>query len=217
MQKESNIVIQFWYELASTYSYPAASRIENEARKLGVTVQWQPFLLGPILSRLGWNTSPFNLQPAKGRYMWRDLERLCEFYGLKFRRPEHFPQHSLLATRTAQSLIETEHCKNFTLAVYEAQFVHGRDISKKETLLDILNTIVDEPEQTLSWASQPGVKQALKSSVERADSLGIFGAPSFITTDGELFWGNDRLEAALQWACRCSKVGSKAISKEPFA
>ena len=45
-------------------------------------------------------------------------------------------------------------------------------------------------------------KARLRSETEEAQRLGIFGAPSFVTADGELFWGNDRLEAALAWAKR---------------
>ena len=69
--------IDFWYEFASTYSYPAAMRIERRAKAEGVRMRWRPFLLGPIFSSHGWNDSPFNIYPAKGRYMRRDLERIC--------------------------------------------------------------------------------------------------------------------------------------------
>ena len=74
--------VDFWYEFASTYSHPAAARIEELADIHGVTISWQPFLLGPILKQLGWSTSPFNLQHAKGRYMWHDVARTCQLMGL---------------------------------------------------------------------------------------------------------------------------------------
>jgi len=79
--------IQFWFEFASTYSYPAAMRLEQAAAQAGVALEWKLFLLGPIFRSQGWSDSPFNLYPAKGRYMWRDLERTCEKAGLPFRRP----------------------------------------------------------------------------------------------------------------------------------
>ena len=69
--------LDFWFEFASTYSYPAAMRIAPLAKVAGVTVHWRPFVLGPIFKAQGWTTSPFNLYPAKGRNMWRDLERIC--------------------------------------------------------------------------------------------------------------------------------------------
>ena len=69
--------LQFWFEFASTYSYPAASRVGALAAAAGAALEWRPFLLGPIFRDQGWNDSPFNVYPVKGRYMWRDLERLC--------------------------------------------------------------------------------------------------------------------------------------------
>ena len=68
--------VEFWFEFASTYSYPAAMRIEAVAARDDVTVVWRPFLLGPVFAAQGWKDSPFNIYPAKGRYMWRDLERV---------------------------------------------------------------------------------------------------------------------------------------------
>ena len=94
-------IVDFWFDFASTYSYPAAMRIGDAAERAGVAVRFRPFLLGPIFKAQGWDTSPFNIYEAKGRYMWRDLERLCADLELPFRRPEPFPQNSLLAARIA--------------------------------------------------------------------------------------------------------------------
>ena len=96
--------IDFWYELASSYSYPAAMRVEALAAEQVVTVNWRPFLLGPIFAEAGWRDSPFNIYPTKGRYMWRDMERICGALGLQWRRPDPFPQNSLLAARIALAL-----------------------------------------------------------------------------------------------------------------
>ena len=60
-------VLEFWYEFASTYSYPAAEGVEAAAAAAGVRVDWRPFLLGPIFAAEGWRDSPFNLYAAKGR------------------------------------------------------------------------------------------------------------------------------------------------------
>ena len=60
---------EFWYEFASTYSYPAALRITALADQRGVSLIWRPFLLGPIFMAQGWRDSPFNVYTAKGRYM----------------------------------------------------------------------------------------------------------------------------------------------------
>jgi 2-hydroxychromene-2-carboxylate isomerase len=96
--------IDFWYEFASTYSYPAATRIGRVAAEREVKVRWRPFLLRPIFVEIGWRDSPFNIYPTKGRCMWRDLERICGALGLPLQRPQPFPQNSLLAARTALAL-----------------------------------------------------------------------------------------------------------------
>ena len=190
--------LEFWFEFASSYSYPAASRIEALARDRGVEVIWRPFLLGPIFAELGWNDSPFNLQPAKGRYMWRDLTRICGDLGLPFRRPAEFPRNGLLAARIACGFDSAAWAPDFVRAVYRANFAEDRDIADPGELAGILDSLGQPAEETLCEAQTDSAKSKLRAQTERAASLGIFGAPSFVA-DGELFWGNDRLEPALDW------------------
>ncbi|MCC2105869.1 MAG: 2-hydroxychromene-2-carboxylate isomerase [Hyphomicrobiales bacterium] len=192
------VSLSFWFDFASTYSYPAAMRIEQWARERDVAVVWRPFLLGPIFADQGWRTSPFNVYPAKGRYMWRDLERICEGQGLPFARPDPFPQHSLLAARVATALDGDARSK-FCYAVFAAEFGRGQSIDSEEFVSGILREM-GAPAETLARAGSPEVKAALRDSVTEAGALSIFGAPSFTTADGELFWGFDRLATALDWA-----------------
>jgi 2-hydroxychromene-2-carboxylate isomerase len=198
-------VLDVWFDFASTYSYPAVMRIGPLAEKPGVAVRFRPFLLGPIFKAQGFATSPFNLYPAKGRHMWRDLERLCADLGLPFRRPDPFPQNSLLAARVALAgLAEDRDDKNwgddFCRAVFQAEFGDGRRIDDVATITDVLAGLQIEPEPVLAAAQSDAIKAQLRAQTEAAERLGIFGAPSFTTADGELFWGNDRLEQALRWA-----------------
>jgi 2-hydroxychromene-2-carboxylate isomerase len=198
-------VLDFWFEFASTYSYPAAMRIAPLAREAGVTVRFRPFLLGPVFQAQGWSTSPFNLYAAKGGNMWRDLERLCADLELSFRRPEPFPQNSLLAACVALIGLgttsgEQSWGEQFCRAVFLAEFRDGRQIDDVAVLGDILARLNVEPEPVLDAARTDANKARLRAQTEEAQRLGIFGAPSFVTADGELFWGNDRLERALAWA-----------------
>ncbi|MDR3497411.1 MAG: 2-hydroxychromene-2-carboxylate isomerase [Ancalomicrobiaceae bacterium] len=194
-------VLDFWYEFASTYSYVAAMRIEAMASRHSVVVRWRPFLLGPIFSAQGWTTSPFNLYPAKGRYMWRDVERLCRDFELAFRRPREFPQNSLLAARLALIGAAEGWGEAFAKAVFVAEFGEGREISRPEALGPILTALGLDAGALLARArTDEAVKSRLKSATEEAQSLGIFGAPNFVTEDGELFWGNDRMDEAFAWA-----------------
>ena len=58
--------------------------------------------------------------------------------------------------------------------------------------------------RTKPWSSAQSteIKENLRANTEEAMALGIFGAPSFTTPSGELFWGDDRLEQALEWSGR---------------
>jgi 2-hydroxychromene-2-carboxylate isomerase len=200
--------LDFWVEFGSSYSYPAAMRIAPVAQAEGVAVRWRPFTLGAIFKAQGWPAdSPFNWQPAKGRYMWRDLERLCAGYGLPFRRPEPFPQVSLLAARVALVGLAEGWGEDFARAVYRAEFAEGRQIGEAAVIGELLRGLGIMPEPVLARAQSDENKAALRAQTEEAQRLGIFGAPTFVTADGELFWGNDRLEAALVWAKRAASFG----------
>ncbi|KIC16381.1 2-hydroxychromene-2-carboxylate isomerase [Leisingera sp. ANG-DT] len=189
--------ITFWFEFASTYSYLSVMRIGELAAARGVAVTWKPFLLGPIFAAQGWDTSPFNIYPAKGRYMWRDMERICAARGLPLCRPAVFPQNGLIAARlalaTGQNGIEA-----FTKAVFQAQFGAGKDIADETVLQRCLST-AGLDRSLMQRAQAPDIKSALRTKTDEAIAAGIFGAPSF-TSGAELFWGDDRLEQALEHA-----------------
>jgi len=194
--------VDFWFEFASTYSYPAAMRIAPLAKARGVNVRWRPFLLGPIFRAQGWDSSPFNLYPAKGRYMWRDLERTCGALELPFVQPSPFPQNALTASRVAIVALTRAWGEDYCRAVYRAEFGEGRNIAEPATIAAVLTALGQDADQIVQQAQADAIKASLRAQIEEAQRLGIFGAPSFVTADGELFWGNDRLEAALDWAKR---------------
>ena len=194
-------IVDFWLDLASSYSYLAAARAEPLAAAAGVTLRWRPFTLGPIFAANGWTTSPFNLQPQKGRYMWRDLERQCAELGLPFRRPPQFPQNSVLALRVALVALERGVGPAFMRAVLRANFGEDRDLAAPAVIDELCAALGQDGPALRAEAESPPWRPRLRAATEEAAARGIFGAPSFIVGD-ELFWGNDRLEAALAWARR---------------
>ena len=191
--------LDFWYDFASTYSYLAASRCRALAEAEGVSLRWRPFLLGPIFAAQGWTTSPFNLYAAKGRNMWRDMERLCAARGLPLQQPNPFPQNSLLAARLAVA-VPDDLRPDFSLAVFRAEFAEGRPLADDGVLSEILASLGLPAAEFLQKAKSDPVRAFLREETETAQKLGLFGAPTFVAGDGEVFWGDDRLEQALKWA-----------------
>src|SRR5262245_50214161 len=193
--------VQFWFEFASTYSYLAAMRIEPLAAARGVPLVWKPFLLGALFNRQGWSDSPFNLFPARGRYMWRDIERQCAKHGIPFRKPSLFPRNSLLAARVACAASEEPWMHDFVRAAFRANFADDRDIADPAVLSDALAAAGVgrvRGDEILSAAVAPKNKERFRRETDLAWESGVFGAPTLIV-DGEVFWGNDRVEEAFGW------------------
>ena len=190
--------LDFWFEFASPYTYIAVSRIESLATEAGVSIHWKPFLLGPVLKHHG--SKPMILeQPWKVAYWLRDFERLCGKYGLSCHYPSRQP-FSLLAARIALVGLERGWGIEFIKAVFHAEFGEGKDIASKHVLAPMLEALGLDAEETFAVATSNTIKQQLREQTSRAIERGVFGSPTFYTQDGEMFWGQDRLEDALAWA-----------------
>jgi len=193
--------IEFWFDFGSNYSYLSMMRIRHLASDAGVRVVPKPFLLGPIFKAQGWETSPFVLQAAKGRYVWRDMERQCAKYGLRWRQPSVFPRNGLLAARVALqgegAAWESDFCEQVMLA----NFADDGEIGDEAVIRAILAGLGVDADVIIAAAQSDACKAELRARTGAAQSRGIFGAPTFFAGD-EMFWGNDRLEDALALAGR---------------
>jgi 2-hydroxychromene-2-carboxylate isomerase len=199
MGKQQQGEIAFWFDFASNYSYLSVMRISALAQAAGVTVRWKPFLLGPIFKAQGWDNSPFVLQKEKGAYVWRDMERQCAKFGLAWQRPSAFPRRSLLAVRVALLGANAPWIAAFCERVMLANFVDDADIDTADVIAAILDSLGLDGAATIAIAQSDENKLRLRDAGAEAQALGIFGAPSFVV-NGELFWGNDRLDDAIAFA-----------------
>ncbi len=191
--------IEFWFEFGSTYSYLSVMRIEELAAQRGVRVHYKPFLLGPVFKALGWGGSPFSEQKEKGEYMWRDLERLSSHYGLPWHKPSVFPRHTVLSMRVALLGAEEAWIGPYCREVMQAAFARDEDISSESVVATLLERLALPAAQLISQAQSEPNKVRLREQTEDACVRRIFGAPTS-SARGEMFWGNDRLEQALDWA-----------------
>lgn len=189
--------LEFWFDFASSYSYLSAMRICDEAARRNVAVVWKPFLLGPIFVKMGLAASPFTLYPAKGAYMLRDLDRICRSRALPFHPPDTLPARSVLANRTGLVALRESWGVEFCKALFTAEFGEGRNIDDRAVLRAVLGAFASKPDAVLNLAEDEDTKRLLRERTAEAERRGLFGAPSFVTPDGELFWGDDRLDSAL--------------------
>lgn len=191
--------IEFWFEFASNYSYLSVMRIEAAAAERGIRVLWRPFLLGPIFQSFGWDNSPFVLQKLKGDYVWQDMVRQCRKYGLPWRKPGSFPRLALLPARVALLGAERPWMNAFCQRMMQINFVEDRDPNTEAAVSEVLHELGLPAGALIAEAQSEACKRLLRAQTELARSKGIFGAPTFFV-GGEMFWGNDRLDDALE-AC----------------
>jgi 2-hydroxychromene-2-carboxylate isomerase len=197
--------VEFWFDLASPYSMIAALRIDDQAKRYGLEVKWVPFLLGPIFTeQLGIKDSPFNLNPARRRYMFRDLERLCAKYGFEWSPPREFPRYSVYANRLAiVALTEMDPRTGHALVrqLFRCSFGDNSDIGDPHIIGHIASVFGTEEEMAVRVRriEDQDIKDKLRANTAEASRRGIFGAPTFFVGE-EMFFGQDRLDDALEWA-----------------
>jgi 2-hydroxychromene-2-carboxylate isomerase len=192
--------IEFWFEFGSNYSYLSVMRIELAAHRLGVSVVWKPFLLGPIFRALGMERSPFVAQKEKGAYVQQDMVRQCAKYGLTpWVRPTVFPRAGVLPARIALVGADQPWIAAFCREVMLLNFVRDEDINQAEQLTPILTALALPADDIVARAHSESIKSSLRQQTEEAQAKGVFGAPTFFV-GREMFWGNDRLEDALSFA-----------------
>ncbi|HUH84619.1 MAG TPA: 2-hydroxychromene-2-carboxylate isomerase [Stellaceae bacterium] len=191
--------IEFWFEFASNYSYLSVMRIEDAARRRGVSIAWKPFLLGPIFRALGMETSPFVLQKEKGAYVRQDMVRQCGKYGLRWTQPSVFPRLGVLPLRIALIGAEEPWMGAFCRRVMELNFVLDEDMNQPDRLAPILTELGLPAAEIMDAAQAEPTKTRLRAQTEEARRRGVFGAPTFFVGK-QMFWGNDRLDDALLFA-----------------
>ncbi|MEY9780769.1 2-hydroxychromene-2-carboxylate isomerase [Sinorhizobium fredii] len=189
--------VDFWFSIGSPYTFLAVMRLTQVAESAGVEVRWKPFDLRAI--QVEANDGPFADKPRKAAYMWRDIERRAAKFGLPVRLPIPYPLADLaLANRVAVLAAKEGWCSAYTIATYRRWFVDREPAGSEPNIAASIEEAGQDPGRVLKQASTGAAAEALATATSEAKEIGIFGSPSFVA-DGELFWGHDRLEDAVEW------------------
>jgi 2-hydroxychromene-2-carboxylate isomerase len=189
--------IDFWFSTGSTYTYLTVSRLEQVEAATGVRFNWRPFSVRALMREQ--NNIPFATKPIKTGYMWRDIERRAAMYGLKAKVPAPYPLKEFdLANRLALLGLEEGWGKPYIVASYRRWFVDGQEPGMEPNLSASLKEVGQDAARVVPLAAADKVGQVYTDATDEARRLGLFGSPTF-AVDGELFWGDDRLDDALSW------------------
>lgn len=190
--------IDFWFSIGSTYSYLTVMRLEEVARTSGVDFCWRPFNVRHVMVEQ--NNIPFKDKPVKTAYMWRDIERRAERYGLHPKVPAPYPLPGLvLANLVATVGADEGWLEGYVKATYRRWFEDGMPAGEDPNITESLREIGCDPARVLEAAQSEATGNALAAATEEAMEKGVFGSPTFLVGD-EVFWGDDRLDDAVAWA-----------------
>jgi 2-hydroxychromene-2-carboxylate isomerase len=197
-RNDTSPAVDFHFFVGSTYTYLTMNRIEAVAANAGVRVQWRPFFLRTILIET--NNSPFIGKPAKLAYMWRDIERRAAKHDLPFAGIPPYPvDPDGLANRTAFLAAREGWCPAFAKAVYRNWFLQHQPPGDIENMRRLLAGLGHDPEAVIARANADDLRSGFDAETRSAADMGIFGSPTF-SVGREIFWGDDRLEDAIDWA-----------------
>lgn len=191
--------IDFWFSIGSTYTYLTVMRLHDVERQSEVTFSWHPFSVRELMLEM--DNVPFVGKPAKEKYMWRDIERRASRLRIPVSLPVEYPlQNFDLANRVAVVATQEGWCPEYVQTTYRLWFQEGLEAGGDQNLEQSLEELGQTHNRVLDLANSPDVEAAYRDATARARSLGIFGSPSFVVDNNELFWGDDRLEDAIDWA-----------------
>lgn len=190
--------VDFWFSIGSTYTYLTVMRLPEAEQKEGVKFNWRPFSVRALMLEM--DNKPFIGKPEKANYMWRDIERRAARYGIPVKVPVDYPLKKFdLVNRIAILAAEEGWCEEYVRASYIRWFQEGVPAGEESNLRAALAESDQSYDRVIERANSQPIEDAYQAATSEARSLGIFGSPSFIVGGEELFWGDDRLEDAIEF------------------
>ena len=190
--------IDLWFTCGSTYTTLTLLRLADVEERNGARFNLRPFYLAEILTELG--SRPFPEGSPKTRYMWRDLERRAVSLGLSPKVPLPYPApKTALSNQIAYVALKHAWGRRFLAGTARAWLEDGLMPGSEESLARCLPEVGQDVGVVEQEVERLEAHEALIAETAEARRIGIFGSP-ICAVDGELFWGDDRIEDAVKWA-----------------
>lgn len=189
MQVASMSTIDLYFDFRSPYSYLAHSQLGS----LGATVNYHPVDIVAVMKQVG-NTPTTITCPAKGKYAGADLQRWAKRYSIPL--SPRKDMRSIDGRRLLRAVLAAEECGlagETVAAIFPAFWGNGSPLGTTEDLARILEGAGIADARIVSRVDDGGLDNRLTEKSQQAGERGVFGAPTFIV-NGEMFFGNDRLE-----------------------
>ena len=191
--------IDFYFSIGSTYTYLTVTRILDIEKKHQIKFNWKPFSVRVIMKEM--DNIPFPKDKInKVNYMWRDIERRAEGYGFFAKTPVPYPLSEFdLANQIAILGLDKGWGTDYIRLTYKKWFQEGKEPAIDPSISEICKELGLNKDEIISEAKSEIFEKKYISNTDSARKKKVFGSPSFIV-ENEIFWGDDRMEDAINWA-----------------
>lgn len=190
------LTVDYYFAPQSPWTYLGHQRFAEIAKAAGATVRVLPVDLGGKVFPQTGGLPLAKRAPQRQAYRLVELKRFSEFLGQPINlQPKYFPVNG---DDAAQLIIAvdmhdgTEAAMALTGAILRAVWVEDRHIADANELAAMLAAL-KLPARRLDDAHSQAVHERYEADSRQAIDAGVFGAPSYVI-DGEIFWGQDRLD-----------------------
>ena len=195
-----SVTIKAWLSIGSTYTYLTALRLRNVIEASGIKLDIRPISIRQIMKNM--DNIPFpSSKKTKVDYMWRDIQRRAEFYSLPVPHvPAPYPLKEFDRANLVGIVMERDgKYLEYLEETYRAWFLDGLEAGSDQNLENVSRIMGVTLQKVLDDASSNEILEIYERNTADAQTIGVFGAPSF-EVGGEVFWGDDRLEDAIRFA-----------------
>ena len=190
---------EFYFDFISPYSFLAHKEIHKIEKKNSIKIKYNPILLGGLHNLHNIKAPAFI--PAKAKHMIRDCKLVAEKNKIKFKFNSYFPIKSLNLMRGVL-VAEEDNFKSYYIDnIFDAIWQDGLNMNDENIILKVLKNLNVNPKTFALRSTSSSVKDKLKMKTAEAYEKGIFGAPTFVSNN-KIFWGQDRIEFALNEASK---------------
>ena len=182
--------IDFYFDIISPYAYIAYKKI---LKINNVDFKLKPILLGGLHNLAGITAPAFNKYKMKN--MQNDCELVSKKNNISFKWNSKFPINSLSIMR-GYLYVKDNKKEEYLNSFFEAYWKEDIDLSNEENIKILLKKLKIDENDFFNSIGNQDIKDKLKELTQEAFKKEVFGAPTFIVNN-KIFWGQDRLEYAL--------------------
>ena len=183
--------IDFYFDIISPYAYIAHKKI---LKQKNIIFNYKPIFLGGLHNLAGINSPAFNKYKLKNNI--NDCNLVSEKNNIEFKWNSNFPINSLSIMR-GYLCIKEDKQDDYVNSFFDAYWKYNQDLSNIENISKLLSDLKIDSEEFFKSLKEQSVKDKLIKLTTEAFQKEVFGVPTFIINN-KIFWGQDRLEYALE-------------------